>query len=304
MIQMAHIGVGISGEEGLQAVNASDYAVAQFRFLKPLLLVHGRWSLRRVAKVTCYIFYKNAVLVLPQFFFGFFAVFSGQNIYYDGLYQLFNVVFTAFPIIVFGIFDKDVEKEILLKQPHLYKDGIQQKFFSRKIFMIWMFEAYLHAAILTLFSAAIFTWSAEAPGGQNIGLWDMGCIVNFWVVLVCAIRLCADVSNWTALYVGISSVSVALWWIVLAVFSSWLAVASQVYGVVGIMVQMPHFWFGTVLISWTCLMSSFTGKAGVAMLFPEASRIYREAAKFGVTNDELLETTQSVSNPQDSKVRV
>ena len=46
-IQAADVGVGISGEEGLQAVNSSDYAIAQFRFLKRLLLVHGHWSYYR-----------------------------------------------------------------------------------------------------------------------------------------------------------------------------------------------------------------------------------------------------------------
>lgn len=29
MIQTAHVGVGIRGEEGLQAVNSADYAIAQ-----------------------------------------------------------------------------------------------------------------------------------------------------------------------------------------------------------------------------------------------------------------------------------
>ena len=48
------MGVGISGREGLQAVNSSDFAIAQFRFLAPLLLVHGRWSYRRMAKVFLY----------------------------------------------------------------------------------------------------------------------------------------------------------------------------------------------------------------------------------------------------------
>jgi phospholipid-translocating ATPase len=47
MIQAADVGVGVSGEEGLQAVNSSDYAIAQFRFLKRLLLVHGTWSYMR-----------------------------------------------------------------------------------------------------------------------------------------------------------------------------------------------------------------------------------------------------------------
>ena len=43
----AHIGVGISGHEGMQAVLASDYSIAQFQFLERLLLVHGRWSYYR-----------------------------------------------------------------------------------------------------------------------------------------------------------------------------------------------------------------------------------------------------------------
>lgn len=51
MIQAAHIGVGISGMEGMQAVMASDFAIAQFRFLTDLLLVHGRWSYIRISKV-------------------------------------------------------------------------------------------------------------------------------------------------------------------------------------------------------------------------------------------------------------
>lgn len=51
MIQAAHIGVGISGQEGMQAVMASDFAIAQFRYLKELLLVHGRWSYIRITKV-------------------------------------------------------------------------------------------------------------------------------------------------------------------------------------------------------------------------------------------------------------
>ena len=58
MIEMAAVGVGISGREGLQAANASDYSIAQFRFLKRLLLIHGHWSYTRMCKVVLYSFYK------------------------------------------------------------------------------------------------------------------------------------------------------------------------------------------------------------------------------------------------------
>lgn len=51
MIQAAHVGIGISGVEGLQAARASDVAISQFRFLKKLLLVHGAWSYQRLSKL-------------------------------------------------------------------------------------------------------------------------------------------------------------------------------------------------------------------------------------------------------------
>jgi phospholipid-translocating ATPase len=58
MIQEAHVGVGIAGEEGRQAVMSSDFAIAQFRFLTRLVLVHGRWSYRRLAETIANFFYK------------------------------------------------------------------------------------------------------------------------------------------------------------------------------------------------------------------------------------------------------
>ena len=58
MMQAAHVSVGISGVEGLQAARASDVAISQFRFLKKLLLVHGAWSYQRLSKLIlceCYV---------------------------------------------------------------------------------------------------------------------------------------------------------------------------------------------------------------------------------------------------------
>lgn len=59
MIQAAHVGVGISGQEGLQAARSADYAIGQFRFLQKLLLCHGNWSYRRISLLILYFFYKN-----------------------------------------------------------------------------------------------------------------------------------------------------------------------------------------------------------------------------------------------------
>ena len=74
----ADIGVGISGQEGMQAVMSSDYSFAQFRFLERLLLVHGRWSYIRMCKFLRYFFYKNFAFTLVHFWYSFFSGFSSQ----------------------------------------------------------------------------------------------------------------------------------------------------------------------------------------------------------------------------------
>ena len=61
MIQMADVGIGISGQEGMQAVMASDFAIGRFKFLSRLLLVHGHWCYDRITKMFLYFFFKNAV---------------------------------------------------------------------------------------------------------------------------------------------------------------------------------------------------------------------------------------------------
>lgn len=70
--------MGISGQEGIQAVLASDYSFSQFKFLQRLLLVHGRWSYLRMCKFLCYFFYKNFAFTMVHFWFGFFCGFSAQ----------------------------------------------------------------------------------------------------------------------------------------------------------------------------------------------------------------------------------
>lgn len=69
MITAAHVGIGIKGVEGQQAARAADYAIGEFKFLRRLLLYHGREAYRRNSILICYNFYKNIILVMPQFWY-------------------------------------------------------------------------------------------------------------------------------------------------------------------------------------------------------------------------------------------
>merc|ERR1711916_386828 len=81
MIQSAHVGIGISGREGLQAAKAADYSIAQFRYLAPLLLKHGSRSYQRISILILWSFYKNILLYVIQLWFGVFNGFSGQSLF-------------------------------------------------------------------------------------------------------------------------------------------------------------------------------------------------------------------------------
>lgn len=121
MIQKAHVGVGISGVEGLQAACASDYSIAQviefifilniliqnliflfyniynniilqFKFLLKLLFVHGAWNYNRMSKLILYSFYKNICLYIIELWFAIYSGWSGQIIFERWTIGLYNVV--------------------------------------------------------------------------------------------------------------------------------------------------------------------------------------------------------------------
>ena len=141
MIREAHIGVGIRGEEGLQAVNASDYAIAQFKYLQVLLLKHGRFNYIRMSNLVCYMFYKNILMSIAQFWFAWLNGFSGQKIYTEAGIQLYNLMFTSIPILLHGIYDMDVHRAAAYKFPELYSAGIKNENFTViLVFIILHFE--------------------------------------------------------------------------------------------------------------------------------------------------------------------
>jgi phospholipid-translocating ATPase len=134
MIQEADVGVGIAGEEGRQAVMSSDYAIGQFRFLQRLVLVHGRWSYRRLAETISNFFYKNMIWTFSIFWFQVFCNFDITYIFDYSYIIMFNLFFTSIPVILMGVLDQDVSDSVSLAVPQLYRRGIERLEWTQRKF--------------------------------------------------------------------------------------------------------------------------------------------------------------------------
>jgi phospholipid-transporting ATPase len=148
MIMEAHIGIGISGKEGTQAVRSADYAISQFRFLKRLLFVHGRWGYRRISLFICYYFYKNIILVFTELYFAIYNGFSGQIFFPDMLPLMYNSFWSSWPCIFNYSIERDVDDKLSMDNPVLYKAGQAKFYFNMKNFWTWILMSIFHGAMV------------------------------------------------------------------------------------------------------------------------------------------------------------
>lgn len=177
MIQKAHVGVGISGVEGLQAACASDYSIAQFRFLLRLLLVHGSWNYSRMCKLILYSFYKNVCLYVIELWFAIYSGWSGQILFERWTIGLYNVLFTALPPFAMGMFDKVCSADVMLKYPLLYQPSQNAQLLNVKVFWVWIGNAVMHSLILFWLPMLSYGTEIVWPNGRNGGYLVLGNMV-------------------------------------------------------------------------------------------------------------------------------
>jgi len=167
MIQKAQIGVGISGNEGLQAVNSSDFAIAQFRFLQKLLFVHGAWSYTRVSKVILYSFYKNICLYIIELWFAIYSYWTGQVLFERWTIGMYNVIFTSLQPFAIGWFDQNCKADTRLSNPELYKGSQKSDQFSSKVFWKWIFLSVIHSLVIFFIPLGIYKYGQIWSNGRD-----------------------------------------------------------------------------------------------------------------------------------------
>ncbi|KAL5799575.1 hypothetical protein ACOSQ4_032459 [Xanthoceras sorbifolium] len=272
MIQMADVGVGISGQEGRQAVMSSDFAMGQFRFLVPLLLVHGHWNYQRMGYMILYNFYRNAVLVLVLFWYVLYTCFSLTTAINEWSSVLYSVIYTSLPTIVVAVLDKDLSRMTLLKYPQLYGAGHRHECYNTKLFWLTMIDTVWQSAVV--FFIPLLAYRHSTIDVSSIGdLWTLA------VVILVNVHLAMDIIRWN-------------WISHAAIWGSIIATIICVI-VIDAIPSLPGYWaifnVAKTGLFWLCLMAivvaalipRFVVKFFCQYYYPCDVQIAREAEKFG-----------------------
>ncbi|EAT43035.1 AAEL005495-PA, partial [Aedes aegypti] len=245
MIKAAHIGVGISGQEGMQAVLASDYSIAQFKFLERLLLVHGRWSYYRMCKFLRYFFYKNFAFTLCHFWYAFFCGFSAQTVFDPMFISVYNLFYTSLPVLALGIFEQDVSDKNSVEYPKLYTPGITNALFNTTEFIRSVLHGIFSSLILFLIPYGTYKDGISPDGYVLNDHMLLGSVVATILILDNTTQIALDTSYWTV-FNHIMIWGSLLWYFFLDYFYNYV-IGGPYVGSLTQAMKEATFWFTTVL---------------------------------------------------------
>lgn len=294
MIQEANVGCGLLGHEGSQAAMSADYAFGQFRFLTKLLLVHGRWSYQRIADMHSNFFYKTVMWTLAMFWFLPFCYFDATYLYDYSFILLYNLVFTALPVIVLGAFDQDVNAKAALAFPELYVRGIRGLEYTRLKFWSFMLDGLYQSAVV--FFIPYLAWSfglAVSWNGKGIdSLADLGTTVAVGAIFAANTYVGMNTHYWTFItwivVIG-SSLVMILWVVIYSYFppDNFFTTTGAFVDEVEILFSNLVFWGCVVFSVLVALAPRFIYKFVRSTYAPLDKDIVREAWVGGDLKDRL-----------------
>ncbi|CAG8515945.1 8749_t:CDS:2 [Funneliformis caledonium] len=303
MIQESHVGIGITGREGLQAARSSDYSIGQFRFLTTLLFVHGRWSYIRVSKFVLGTFYKCMCFYLTQGIFQFFNGFSGTSLYEHWTLAAYNTLFSSLPVMVIGIFEQDLNRKTLIGIPELYRTmGPLNTAFNLKLFFAWMCAGLYHAFVIVLMPfflhETFIHFESRAVGSPQ--LYELGLIAYTCVVFIVTFKVAYMECHNNTFITHLSSILTLFGWFLFQTIYSYLypnESKADAYDVKGVFQQIGIRWdyWLTILITVSlALIPNYLVKVIKSVVLPCDVDIYQRIEKDEKLIDRIIEEGREI----------
>ena len=281
MIQTADVGIGIMGKEGRQAVNSSDYAISQFRFLVPLLLIHGNLAYYRLSRLIKYSFYKNITFAFVMFFYQFYNGYSGQALVDSITAGMFNVVFTSLPILLFAVLDRPVGAlSAFIRYPQLYDKRKNNSLSTMSFWKSGVFQGILHGAVCFF----VPYYCVTTLGRHTItDVYSLGKVTFASLLGSVTLEVALIARYWTWVFFWIVLLSYFLVYPYFIVFP-YIELGLKFYdpaniGVAEHVLATPVFWFVIILCYVMTFGSRLVEKTIQWVIFPHDSMILAEKEK-------------------------
>lgn len=260
MMREAHIGVGLYGNEGMRAVQSSDFALGEFKFLWRLILHHGRLSYMRNSETILYFFYKNLVMTAPHFFFAFMNGYSGQTIFDDYYISFYNLFYTSWPLVIKACMEQDVSyaldgKDIRMLYPKLYYIGAYKTIFNWKNYTKSNIKGLIHSIIIFMVPVLVYQeHGIMGAEGKNVDIWAVSMSSFTCLYAVVTITLCVWTRWWTKISWFFYIVMSVFVYIAYVWFSNYWDGSKVVHSIIEVHMS-PLFWFTILLISMATYVS-------------------------------------------------
>lgn len=160
----------------------------------------------------------------------------------------------------------DLVKEVAMKIPEVYKDGLDQIHFNRVQFVKWIGESLYHALVCAVVGLTAMHYNVG--GFHSTGIYYTGTIVHLSITVVTNIRLMLIIRNWTWLVFFFYAGTFASWFVFMALFGSTSALTVMItlasvnsVGMQDKVLANPATWLCVLVSTAFCLLPALTSLA-------------------------------------------
>jgi len=269
MIKNAHVGVGVEGVEGSQAVNSADFAITEFQHLQNLLLLHGRWTYRRIGTATCYFFYKSVSFCMTLVWYTFYSGFGGNYFYDTWLATIWSPIFTLLPVVAYALLEQDIPYGWSMKNPELYKEGPRCVYLNSTTFLLWIGNAF-YDSIIVFF----FTWFCmQTLGDGRTSNFEMtGLLMYGEMLIVVTVRLAVQTQHFNWVTFLFYFISIAVYFLYLFLECAVVAgIFTTLYWAIYNLLGTVWFWLTCTMVCASALLPAYTYKTWQILFTPTTS---------------------------------
>ncbi|KAL6657682.1 hypothetical protein ACP70R_005462 [Stipagrostis hirtigluma subsp. patula] len=234
MIQQAHIGVGISGREGLQAARAADYSIGKVQV--PEKADSCPWAvLLQPYRLSFAVFFLQVIVDLLYTD----TCIAGTSLFNSVSLMAYNVFYTSIPVLT-TILDKDLSEKTVMQNPEILLYCQAGRLLNPSTFAGWFGRSLYHAIVIFLIT--IHAYANEKSEMEELSMvalsgsiWLQAFVVTLEMNSFTFVQLLAIWGNFIAFYV------------INFFFSS--IPSSGMYTIMFRLCRQPSYWITLVLIS-------------------------------------------------------